>query len=318
MNHPEALTAAAAARQIAGGDLAPTELLAACLEQIREREDEVAAWSYIDDAGARATARERDAEARAGRLRGPLHGVPVGVKDVIDVAGMTTTAGAARFAHTEPTEDATCVARLRAAGAVIVGKTTTTELAYFEPSPTRNPCNPAHTPGGSSSGSAAAVGAGMVPVSLGTQTIGSVLRPAAYCGVVGFKGTHGIVPGDGIVPLAALSLDHVGVLARSVEDVGLVFGLLADAPVAPVEPRRRGSPWPASCSSAPSRKSPSAPRRPPSGSATPARRSRDRPARRPSPPSTTPASPCSRASSPPSSPRSTASTPGSTGRGRAA
>ena len=236
MNHPETFTAAAA-RQIASGDLAPTELLEACLEQIREREGEVAAWAYVDDTGARATARERDAEARAGRLRGPLHGVPVGVKDVIDVAGMTTTAGAARFAHTEPTADATCVARLREAGAVIVGKTTTTELAYFEPSPTRNPCNPAHTPGGSSSGSAAAVGARMVPVSLGTQTIGSVLRPAAYCGVVGFKGSHGIVPGDGIVPLAALSLDHVGVLARSVEDVGLVFGLLADAPVEPVEPQ---------------------------------------------------------------------------------
>ena len=237
MHRPETLTAAAAARHIARGDLAPTELLEACLEQIRARDGEVAAWAHIDEAGARAAARERDAEARAGTLRGPLHGVPVGVKDVIDVAGMTTTAGAGRFAHTEPTEDATCVARLRAAGAVIVGKTTTTELAYFEPSPTRNPCNPAHTPGGSSSGSAAAVGAGMVPVSLGTQTIGSVLRPAAYCGVVGFKGTHGIVPGDGIVPLAALSLDHVGVLARSVEDVGLVFGLLADAPVAPVEPR---------------------------------------------------------------------------------
>ena len=237
MPKPETLTAAAAARRIACGDLTPTELLEACLEQIREREGEVAAWAYVDEAGARATARERDAEARAGALRGPLHGVPIGVKDVIDVAGMTTTAGAGRFAHTEPIEDATCVARLRAAGAVIVGKNTTTELAYFEPSPTRNPCNPAHTPGGSSSGSAAAVGAGMVPVSLGTQTIGSVLRPAAYCGVVGFKGTHGIVPGDGIVPLAALSLDHVGVLARSVEDVGLVFGLLADAPVAPVEPR---------------------------------------------------------------------------------
>jgi len=237
MNQPETLTAAAAARHIARGELAATELLEACLDQIRERDGEVAAWAHVDEAGARATARKCDDEARAGSLRGPLHGVPVGVKDVIDVAGMTTTAGAAAFAHTEPTGDATCVARLRAAGAVIVGKTTTTELAYFEPSPTRNPCNPAHTPGGSSSGSAAAVGARMVPVALGTQTIGSVLRPAAYCGVVGFKGTHGLVPGDGVVPLAALSLDHVGVLARSVEDVGLVFGLLADAPVEQIEPR---------------------------------------------------------------------------------
>jgi hypothetical protein len=131
MNQPETLTAAAAAaRHIATCELAPTELLDACLEQIRDRDVEVAAWSLIDEDGARATARERDSEARAGRVRRPLHGVPLGVEDVIDVAGMTTTGGAAAFAHTEPTVDATCVARLRAASAVIVGKNTTTELAY--------------------------------------------------------------------------------------------------------------------------------------------------------------------------------------------
>jgi Asp-tRNA(Asn)/Glu-tRNA(Gln) amidotransferase A subunit family amidase len=140
---------------------------------------------------------------------------------------MPTTAGAAAFAHETPTEDATAVERLRAAGAVIIGKTATTEFAYMDPAPTRNPWNREHTPGGSSSGSAAAVAARMVPLALGTQTVGSVLRPAAYCGVVGVKPTHGLVPAAGVIPLA-WSLDHVGCFARSVRDAALALGVLAD------------------------------------------------------------------------------------------
>ena len=220
------LPAGRAATLIADRSLSAVDLLESCLARIAAREAEVHAWVRVDDAGARAVARERHAEARAGRLRGPLHGVPVGIKDIIHVAGLTTTCGAAPAFHVAATEDATAVARLRAAGAIILGKAHTTEFAYFEPGPTRNPWNTAHTPGGSSSGSAAAVAARMTPLALGTQTVGSVLRPAAYCGVVGFKGTHGLIPTEGVVPLA-WSLDHVGVFARAVADAALTAGVLA-------------------------------------------------------------------------------------------
>ena len=220
------LPAGRAATLIADRSLSAVDLLESCLARIAAREADVHAWVRVDDAGARAVARERHAEARAGRLRGPLHGVPVGIKDIIHVAGLTTTCGAAPAFHVAATEDATAVARLRAAGAIILGKAHTTEFAYFEPGPTRNPWNTAHTPGGSSSGSAAAVAARMTPLALGTQTVGSVLRPAAYCGVVGFKGTHGLIPTEGVVPLA-WSLDHVGVFARAVADVALTAGVLA-------------------------------------------------------------------------------------------
>lgn len=229
MQYVEMPNAIEAAGRIAAGTLSPVALIDACLGRIEARDGEIAAWSYVDEQGARATAHEREAEARSKRLRGPLHGVPVAIKDVINVAGMKTTCGAGPFAHLHPEHDAACVASLRAAGAVIVGKVTTTEFAYFEPSPTRNPWNPAHTPGGSSSGSAAAVAARMVPIALGGQTIGSVLRPAAYCGIVGFKGTHGAVPTDGSFPLAQ-SLDHIGVFARTISDVQLVFEVLTGRP----------------------------------------------------------------------------------------
>jgi aspartyl-tRNA(Asn)/glutamyl-tRNA(Gln) amidotransferase subunit A len=232
------LPAARAASLIAEGALSPEDLLEACLARIAAREGEIRAWAHVDEAGARAVARERGAEARAGRRRGPLHGVPVGIKDIFHVAGMTTTCGAAPVFHVAAREDAVAVTRLRAAGAIILGKTHTTEFAYFEPGPTRNPWNLAHTPGGSSSGSAAAVAARMVPLALGTQTVGSVLRPAAYCGVVGFKGTHGLIPAEGVVPLA-WSLDHVGIFARAVADVALAAGPLAGRPLeaAPRAPR---------------------------------------------------------------------------------
>jgi Asp-tRNA(Asn)/Glu-tRNA(Gln) amidotransferase A subunit family amidase len=158
--------------------------------------------------------------------------VAVGVKDIFDVAGMPTTGGARSFAHTQPSVDAAAVARLRAAGAIVLGKTVTTEFAYRDPAPTRNPWNRGHTPGGSSAGSAAAVAARMTPLALGSQTVGSVLRPAAYCGVVGFKGTHGLVPVTGVIPLA-WSLDHVGVLTRSVGDAALAMTVLAGRDLRP-------------------------------------------------------------------------------------
>ena len=230
------LPAARAATLIADGTLSPVDLVESCLARIAARDAAIRAWVYVDETGARAAARERLAEARAGRVRGPLHGVPVGIKDIFHVAGMTTTCGAAPAFHTFATEDATAVARLRAAGAIILGKAHTTEFAYFEPGPTRNPWNAAHTPGGSSSGSAAAVAARMAPLALGTQTVGSVLRPAAYCGVVGFKGTHGLIPTEGVVPLA-WSFDHVGVFARAVADVVLTAGVLAGRPLAGPVPR---------------------------------------------------------------------------------
>jgi aspartyl-tRNA(Asn)/glutamyl-tRNA(Gln) amidotransferase subunit A len=215
-----------AAARIREGTISPVELVDACLARIGALDGTIRAWAHVDEAGARAAAREREAEAVHGRIRGPLHGVPVGVKDIIHVAGMPTTGGAKPWAHRRPAKDAPVVARLREAGAVILGKTHTTEFAYRDPAPTRNPWNVEHTPGGSSAGSGAAVAARMVAVALGTQTVGSVLRPAAYCGVVGFKATHGFTPADDVIPLA-WSLDHVGVLTRSVGDAALALGVMA-------------------------------------------------------------------------------------------
>ena len=196
----------------------------ACLGRIDACEEQVQAWVVVDRPGALEAARRLDGEAREGRFRGPLHGVPVGLKDIIHAAGLKTTAGARGFADTAPGEDAACVARLRAAGAVILGKLQTTEFAFSDPAVTRNPWHPARTPGGSSAGSAAAVAARMVPAALGSQTVGSVLRPAAFCGVVGLKPTYGRVSRRGVLPLA-WSLDHVGVFARSVADAALVMSV---------------------------------------------------------------------------------------------
>jgi Asp-tRNA(Asn)/Glu-tRNA(Gln) amidotransferase A subunit family amidase len=222
------LSAAEAARRIRTGELSPTDLLAACLARIEAVEPLVQAWVELDRAAALRVAGEREAEARAGRFWGPFHGVPVALKDIFDAAGLPTRAGAGHFFHLTPSVDARSVARLRAQGAVIAGKVTTTAFAYLDPTATRNPWNPDHTPGGSSSGPAAAVAARMVPVALGSQTVGSVLRPAAYCGVVGFKPTHGRISTAGVVPLAA-SLDHVGVFSRTVEDAALTLSVLAGA-----------------------------------------------------------------------------------------
>jgi Asp-tRNA(Asn)/Glu-tRNA(Gln) amidotransferase A subunit family amidase len=222
-----------AAERIRRGEVSAHALTEACLARIEKLEPVVKAWVHVDAAGALAVAREREAEARAGRPRGPLHGVPMGIKDIFDVAGMPTRAGAKAFAHTQPTRDSTAVERLRAAGAVILGKTHTTQFAFRDPSPTHNPWDPTCTPGGSSSGSAAAVAARMVPAAIGSQTVGSILRPAAFCGVVGLKGPHGLVPLEGVVPLA-WSLDHAGPFGRSVGDAALVLEVMADVRLEPV------------------------------------------------------------------------------------
>jgi aspartyl-tRNA(Asn)/glutamyl-tRNA(Gln) amidotransferase subunit A len=228
---PTTLGVREAAARIRGGELTATRLVEACLERIASLEPTLAAWVYRDADGALAAARAVDATPRD--ARGVLCGVPFGIKDIFHVAGMPTTAGSRPFAHSRPAHDATSVTRLRAAGAILLGKTHTTEFAFRDPGPTCNPWNPRHTPGGSSSGSAAAVAARMVPGALGTQTVGSVLRPAAYCGVVGVKPTHGLVPADGVIPLA-WSLDHVGLFARSVDDAALVLGVLTGRGLDPV------------------------------------------------------------------------------------
>jgi Asp-tRNA(Asn)/Glu-tRNA(Gln) amidotransferase A subunit family amidase len=220
------LGASEAARRIRAGALSPSNLVAACLKRVDATEAAVGAWVRLDRDAAARVAVQRDIEAREGRFMGPLHGVPIALKDIFDAAGVPTTAGAPAWATRTPTLDATAVARLRGAGAVPMGKLATTPFAFLDPSATRNPWNPEHTPGGSSSGPAAAVAARMVPLALGSQTVGSVLRPAAYCGVVGFKPTHGRISTAGVLALAG-SLDHVGVFARHVEDCALALSLLA-------------------------------------------------------------------------------------------
>jgi Asp-tRNA(Asn)/Glu-tRNA(Gln) amidotransferase A subunit family amidase len=221
-----ALSAAEAAAGIAAGELTSEELVSACLARIEEREAELHAWVHLDRERALEQARAADATRREGKGVGPLHGVPVGVKDIIDTADMPTEHGSPAFKGRQPTADAACVAALRSAGAIVLGKTVTTELANAHPSVTRNPHNAEHTPGGSSSGSAAAVAAGMVPAALGTQTAGSVIRPAAFCGIYGFKPTFGLIPRTGVLTQAH-SLDTIGVMGRSVEDVALLADALA-------------------------------------------------------------------------------------------
>ena len=220
------LSANDAARAIRDGAVSAEQLTEACLGRIREAEPQVQAWQFLDPDHAVAQARARDQDRREGRATGPLHGVPVGVKDILDTCDMPTEDGTVLHAGRTPARDAAVVAMLRAAGAVILGKTVTTECATYAPGKTRNPHNSAHTPGGSSSGSAAAVAAGMVPIALGTQTNGSVIRPASFCGVFGFKPTHGLVPRSGILKLSR-TLDHVGVFARTLEDVALACEQLA-------------------------------------------------------------------------------------------
>ncbi|HXK57085.1 MAG TPA: amidase, partial [Gammaproteobacteria bacterium] len=220
------LTALAARELLASGALSAVDLTRACLQRIAAREPVVQAWNCIDEDLALTRAGTLDRYRQTGGALGPLHGLPVGIKDIMDTGDLPTENGTRMDAGRRPADDAWLVARLRAAGAVIPGKTVTTECAYLAPAKTHNPHNPEHTPGGSSSGSAAAVACGMVPFAVGTQTGGSVIRPASYCGVVGFKPTFGLIPRTGVLRTSR-HLDTVGTFARTIEDAALLADALA-------------------------------------------------------------------------------------------
>lgn len=222
------LTVTDAAKAIRAGSLSSVDLIEALIDRIDRMDAKVQALTYVDRTGARARAAQLEKEAKEGSFRGPLHGVPFAAKDIIYSAGVPTEAGSALYRGFVPDFDATVVARLKSAGAILLGKTHTTELANNDPAPTRNPWNLKHTPGGSSSGSGAAVSAGMVPASLGTQTGGSNLRPASFCGIAGLKPSYGRVSLYGVMPLC-WSLDHVGFMARCVPDLALLLQATAGA-----------------------------------------------------------------------------------------
>ena len=234
------LSASEAARLLRDGIISSEQLVEACLARIREVDPQVQAWAFLDADYALAQARALDQLRLSGQAIGALHGIPVGIKDIFDTADMPTENGSVIHAGRTPSRDAAAVSRLRAAGAVIMGKTVTTEFAYFSPGKTRNPHNPEHTPGGSSSGSAAAVGSSMVPLALGSQTNGSTIRPAAYCGIVGFKPTHGLISRHRVSALSR-TLDHVGLFARTVDDIALLCEQLVGYDEADPDTRPRAS-----------------------------------------------------------------------------
>lgn len=208
------------------GRCSSEDLVRACLSRVSQAEAQIEAWEWLDPEAVLIAARNADAHTRQAGQRGLLHGLPIGVKDIMVTAGVPTRMGSPIYASHVPRVSATVVRRIQDAGGFIMGKTVTTEFAWRNPGKTRNPWNFSHTPGGSSSGSAAAVAAGMVPAALGTQTVGSVIRPAAYCGVVGYKPSFGLISRAGVHPLSH-SLDHVGVFARSVADAAYLATCLA-------------------------------------------------------------------------------------------
>ena len=226
------MTAAAAARAIATRELSPVELMQALLARIERLDPRLNAFIRLDGEAAMAAARTAEAEIAAGRSRGPLHGVPVGIKDIIDVAGLPTTCHSKVLQDNIATSDAVCVTKLRGAGAIVLGKLSTHEFAIGGPSfdlpwpPARNPWNTDHHPGGSSSGSGSGVAAGLFPMALGTDTGGSVRNPASCCGIVGLKPTYGLVSRRGVFPLS-FTLDHVGPMTRTVTDNALMLEVLA-------------------------------------------------------------------------------------------
>lgn len=221
---PHSLSATEAAAFIASGQLKSVQLVQSCLDQIAETDDKIHAWAYLDAEQAMEQATACDRRRQAGLATGPLHGLPVGLKDIIDTKDMPTECGTPIFKGRTTDEDARIVEMLREAGAVIMGKTVTTELAFVHANETRNPHDAERSPGGSSSGSASAVAAGHVPLAIGTQTNGSVIRPASFCGTFGFKPTRGMIPRTGVLQTSK-SLDQIGTFGRTIEDVAL----LADA-----------------------------------------------------------------------------------------
>jgi aspartyl-tRNA(Asn)/glutamyl-tRNA(Gln) amidotransferase subunit A len=234
------LSAADAAAKIVSGEITSVMLVEAYLERIKERDESVLAWESINPEFALEQARAADERREFDQSVGPLHGVPVGLKDIIDTFDFPTENGTPAYKGRQPGEDAALVEALKGAGAIIMGKTVTTELAVLHPNKTRNPHNPEHTPGGSSSGSAAAVADHMIPLAIGTQTGGSVIRPAAFCGVYGFKPTHGTISRTGVL-MQSPPLDTLGVFANSVEDLGLIADCLTayDARDSWMRPRSR-------------------------------------------------------------------------------
>ncbi|NRB19722.1 MAG: amidase [Rhodobacteraceae bacterium] len=219
------LSANQAVDGICTGRFSSEELTEACLARIEETDKAIHAWAFVDPSAALAQAREMDLIRKAGRATGPLHGVPVGLKDIIDTVDMPTQRGSEIFSGRRADADACIVERLREAGAVILGKTKTTEFAFVHPTDTSNPHDPSRSPGGSSSGSAAAVAAHQVPLAIGTQTNGSMIRPASFCGVYGFKPTRGVISRRGVLQ-TSVSLDHVGGFARTLEDVALLCDVI--------------------------------------------------------------------------------------------
>jgi aspartyl-tRNA(Asn)/glutamyl-tRNA(Gln) amidotransferase subunit A len=244
-------TITTASRALQRGELSPLALLDACLERMDRYEDRIRAWVFVDREYARSQAEALEAELRQGRWRGPLHGIPIGIKDIFDVYDWPTAAGSQLWADSIARQDALVVSRLRQAGAILLGKTVTTQYASFDPPPTRNPWNTGRTPGGSSSGSAAAVACGMCLGALGSQTGGSITRPASYCGVAGCKPTFGRVSKVGVVPLAP-SMDHVGPIAGSVHDLASLLQTIAGPDLFDPECRDRAVPdYLARCSQTP-------------------------------------------------------------------
>ena len=219
------LSATEAIGKIRNGEMTSEELVQACLDRIEQVDGDIEAWAHLKPDYALDQARMLDTRRQAGGPVGPLHGIPVGVKDILDTDSLPTENGTVLDSGRQPMANCRVVSLLEEAGAVIMGKTVSTELAVFGPGKTRNPRNPKHTPGGSSSGSAAAVASHMVPLAIGTQTNGSVIRPASFCGVVGFKPTHGLIPRTGILAQSRW-LDTVGVFARSVEDAAMLAEVL--------------------------------------------------------------------------------------------
>lgn len=216
-----------AAAAIRSRCLTPLELTELCLDRIDQLDDKVQAWACVDRERALEVARQRTWQARQGQFLGPLHGIPLGIKDIFDVAGLPTTAGS-KWLNVIPERDATLVARLRQQGAVILGKTVTTESAGFDPPPTRNPWNLDHTPGGSSSGSAAGVALGMCVAAIGSQTGGSITRPASFCGVAGCKPELGRISVDGTLPIS-FHLDHPGPIATCAYDLAVLVAAMEGA-----------------------------------------------------------------------------------------
>src|SRR6516165_9134271 len=214
-----------AAEAITGKRVVPLDLVEQCLSAIDQWEKHIKAWVFVDAEYARAEAMRLSHELAKGYYRGPLHGIPIGVKDIFDVYDWPTACGSKLWANSIARHDAAVVASLRTAGAIFLGKTVTTQYASFDPPVTKNPWNLKHTPGGSSSGSAAAVATGMCLGALGSQTGGSITRPASYCGIAGCKPTYRYLPLDGIMPLAH-SMDHPGPMAQNVMDLALMLRVM--------------------------------------------------------------------------------------------